>query len=260
MSGSHARTVEEAFTRQAAAFEDSRVNRVFTTDAEWLFERLELGGRELVLDVAAGTGHAARLLAPHVLAVVAVDSTAAMLAEGRERLERDGVRNVVLLRGDANHLRFADATFDVAVTRFALHHLEDPAVAVAEMVRCLRPGGRVVVADLVASEDPEVARRQNRLERLRDPSHTRALSAPELAGLLEAAGLEEVGVEARGIERPLEPWLDQTGSPPEVVREVERELRADLQGGPATGLEPSEHHGALHFVQGFASVMGVRPA
>jgi SAM-dependent methyltransferase len=258
VTGSHARSVEEAFTRQAAAFEDARVNRVFTTDVEWLFDRLELTGSELVLDVAAGTGHAARLLAPRALAVVAVDSTPAMLAQGRERLERDGVRNVVLLRGDANDLHFTDETFDVAVTRFALHHLEDPAVAVAEMVRCLRPGGRVAVADLVASEDPEVAERQNRLERLRDPSHTSALAPDRLAALLGEAGLEGIGVEVRSVERPLAPWLEQTGSPPRVVEEIEAELRAELAGGPTTGFEPSERDGALHFVQSFASVMGTK--
>lgn len=260
MSGSHARAVEEAFTRQAAAFEDARVNRAFTTDAEWLFDRLELDGTELVLDVAAGTGHAARLLGPRVLAVVAVDSTPAMLAEGRDRLERDGVRNVVLLRGDANELHFTDETFDVAVTRFALHHMEDPAVAVAEMVRCVRPGGRVVVADLVAGEDPAVAERHNRLERLRDPSHTRTLSPDGLAALLGEAGLEEIGVEVRVLERPLGAWLEQTASSPAVIEEIEAELRGELAGGPPSGFEPSEHDGALHFVQAFASVMATKPA
>jgi ubiquinone/menaquinone biosynthesis C-methylase UbiE len=260
MSQGHAKIVEDAFTRQAAAFEDTRRNRVFTTDAEWLFDRVELTGSELVLDVAAGTGHAARLLAPRSLAVIAVDATPAMLAEGRERLEHDGVRNVVLLRGDANELHFADATFDVAVVRFAIHHFEDPTVPIAEMVRCLRDGGRVVVADLVASDLPEVAERQNHLERLRDPSHVTALSAAGLAALLTDAGLADVDVEVRSVERPLEPWLDQTGSPPEVVKEVEAALRAELEGGPATGLEPAEHDGALHFVQSFASVMGSKPA
>jgi SAM-dependent methyltransferase len=259
MSQGHAKVVEDLFTRQAAAFEDTRRNRVFTSDAEWLFDRLELTGSELILDVAAGTGHAARLLAPRALAVVAVDSTPAMLAEGRERLDHDGVRNVVLLRGDANDLNFADATFDVAVVRFAAHHFEDPAVAIGEMVRCLRPGGRVVVADLVASDVPEVAERQNHLERLRDPSHVSALSAGGLAALLTDVGLTDVDVEVRGVERPLEPWLDQTGSPPEVVKEIEAALRAEQDGGPSTGLEPVERDGALHFVQSFASVMGTKP-
>lgn len=260
MSEGHARVVEDLFTRQAAAFEDTRRNRVFTTDAEWMFDRLKLTGSELVLDVAAGTGHAARLLAPHALAVIAVDATPAMLAEGRERLEHDGVRNVVLLRGDANELHFADATFDVAVVRFAAHHFEDPAVAIGEMVRCLRAGGCMVVADLVVSDVPEVAERQNHLERLRDPSHVNAVSAGAITDLLTDAGLTHVDVEVRSVERPLEPWLDQTGSPPEVVKEIESALRADLQGGPATGLEPVERDGALHFVQSFASVMGSKPA
>lgn len=235
------------------------MNRLFTKEAAWVLERLELRGNEVVIDVAAGTGQTARLLAPSVLAVVAVDSTAAMLAEGREQLERDGVRNVVLLRGDADDLRFADGTFDVAVTRFALRHFEDPAVPVSEMVRCVRAGGRVMVADLVASEDPAVAERRYRLERLRDPSHARALSAPELGGLLADAGLEGIRVEARSVEWPLGPWLEQSGAAEDVVGAIESQLRAELAGGPTTGFEPSERDGELHFVQTLASAVGVKP-
>lgn len=54
----HAEEINRAFTAQAEAFEDPGRNRVFTADAHWVFERLPMTGDELVLDVAAGTGHA----------------------------------------------------------------------------------------------------------------------------------------------------------------------------------------------------------
>lgn len=75
----HAGRIERAFTHQAAAFEDATRNRVFTADARWAFDALPRHGDELVLDAAAGTGHAARQLAPSVRAVVALDATEAML-------------------------------------------------------------------------------------------------------------------------------------------------------------------------------------
>src|SRR5204863_348816 len=79
-------------------------------------------------------------------------------------------RNVLFMKADAAALPFVDGSFDVVVSRFAVHHFENPAVQIAEMRRVLRPGGRLAVADLVSDPDPEIAETQNRLERLRDPS------------------------------------------------------------------------------------------
>jgi SAM-dependent methyltransferase len=242
--------VERAFAAQAGAFEDPAFNRPYADDVGWLFEQLELGGDELVLDVAAGTGHAARLLARRARAVVALDATPAMLEAGRAAAAAEGLRNVVFIRGDARALPFVDASFDVAVTRFAMHHFEDPAGVVAELRRCTRPGGQLVVADLVA--DPELAAEQNRVERLRDPSHTRMLTLVELQALLGGAVAA-----VRDVERPLLPWLRQTNAP---EAEIAGLLRAELDGGPPTGLRPRERDGELWFVQRFASVTRRRGA
>src|SRR5262249_28903310 len=141
---------------------------VFTSESRWVFERLPLTEDDVILDVAAGTGHAARQLAASARAVVALDATDAMLARGQAQAAEDGCGNVVFMRGDAAALPFLDGSFDVVVSRFSAHHFEDPVAVVAEMVRCTRPGGHVALVDLVADEDPEVAAEQNRLERLRD--------------------------------------------------------------------------------------------
>jgi ubiquinone/menaquinone biosynthesis C-methylase UbiE len=242
----HADEIERAFSQQAAAFEDPRQNRIFTTDSEWLFERLPLTADDLVLDVAAGTGHVARSLAPRVRVVVALDATTAMLEQGR----RAAPRNVLFLQGDAAALPFLDASFDVIVCRFALHHFEQPRKQVAEMRRCLRPGGRLAIGDLVA--DPDAAETQNRLERLRDPSHTELLTAAALAALLDTDDIE-----IRGVERPLEQWLAQTGTPAQAAEEIRAALRAELHGGPPTGFRPRDRDGELYFVHALASAIAL---
>ena len=107
---------------------------------------------------------------------------------------------------------------------------------------------RLAVADLIAH--PEAAETQNRLETLRDPSHTRILSLEELEALVQTDDAE-----VRDVVRPLEPWLLQTDPPPEAAEEIRAALRAELQGGPATGFRPSMQHGELHFVHTTASLI-----
>jgi SAM-dependent methyltransferase len=237
MSDPHAEAVERAFSRQAGDFERQRI---FTTDSEWLFERLELRPDDLVLEVAAGTAHVARQLAPRVRAVVALDATAAMLAHARR------APNLILMQGDAAALPFVDGSFDVVVCRFALHHFERPEVQIAEMRRCAR--GRLAIGDLVA--DPDARETQDRLERLRDPSHTRLLTADEIAALIGP------DIEVRDLVRPLEPWLAQTQTPPAAADEIRRALRDELEGGPATGFRPRRVDGKLHFIHALASAIG----
>ncbi len=257
----HARQIEQAFTTQAEAFEDPSRNQVFTADARWVFERLPVTAEDLVLDVAAGTGHAARQLAGSARTVVALDATEAMLARGQTQAAVEGYDNVLFMRGDAGALPFLGGSFDVVVSRFAAHHFEDPSMVVSEMVRCTRPGGHVALVDLVADEDPEVAGEQNRLERLRDPSHTRMLTATELEALLAEAGVESIDVATRPLERPLAPWLDQAETDEAVRDEIGAALRSDLGGGAVTGFQPrTADDGALWFVQTFASAIASRPS
>jgi ubiquinone/menaquinone biosynthesis C-methylase UbiE len=256
----HRERVAHAFTGQAAAFEDPRHRDVFGAGTTWLLEGLPRSPRDLVLDVAAGTGHVARQLAPQVHAVIALDATEAMLAQGREAACREGMRNVLFMRGEAEALPFLAESFDAVCCRFALHHLEDPAAAVAEMARCVRPGGHVLLADLVRAQDGALAAAQDRLERLRDPSHGRLLTPAGLESLLAGAGMPVVDRREREVPRELEPWLAQARPEPAAAQEVRDALRAELRGGPATGLSPAGAEGELRFVQRFAAVVGRRPA
>ncbi len=257
----HAQQIQQAFTTQAEAFEDPSRNQVFTSDARWVFERLPLSGDDVVLDVAAGTGHAARQLAATARTVVALDATEAMLTRGQAQAAQEGCDNVLFVRGDAAALPFLDGSFDVVVSRFAAHHFERPEAVVAEMTRCTRPGGHVALVDLIADEDPEVAGEQNRLERLRDPSHTRMLAAIEIQALLTEAGLEAVDVATRALERPFLPWLEQAETPAQTAGEIRAALDADVAGGAVTGFRPRpDEDGDMWFTQTFGSAIATKPS
>jgi ubiquinone/menaquinone biosynthesis C-methylase UbiE len=260
MSDHHAQLTEAAFTQQASTFEDARFNQVLTRASDWVFERLPRDERDLVLDVAAGTGLGSRGLAPDVRAVIALDATAKMLEVGRAEAERAGLANIVFQRGDAAALPFLDATFTTVVCRYAVHHFPDPDVQVAEMARVLRPYGKLGIADVIADELADRAAAQNEIERLRDPSHARALSASELQDLIVRHGLEATAAETREIRRPLEPWLEQSATDPAAREEIERSLQAEIDGGRSTGMRPErDADGTLTFVHTLTSVFALKP-
>jgi ArsR family transcriptional regulator len=99
-------------------------------------------------DLGCGTGTLSAALAPHVARVEAVDASPAMLAAARQRLE--GLPNVALHEGTLEALPLADGSLDAAVLLLVLHHVADPLVVLREVRRVLRPGGRVLVADMRA--------------------------------------------------------------------------------------------------------------
>jgi SAM-dependent methyltransferase len=199
---------------------------------------------DVVLDVAGGSGRLGRYLAERASFAVIADLTPEMLATGAASAAEDGAHNVLFAEGDATRLPFPDAQFDVVVSRFAFHHLDDPGLAAREMARVCRTGGLVAVVDMVA-EESGVAARRDELERLRDPSHTRALAADELIGLLGDAGIAAELASERHRTLDAVRWIEQ-GQPAEAAsREVLDALEAEADGGPATGLAAARDEGGL---------------
>jgi ubiquinone/menaquinone biosynthesis C-methylase UbiE len=93
--------------------------------------------------------------------------------------------------GDVVPLPFHDASFSLVFTRYSFHHFLDPQAVLSEMVRVCTPGGRVVVVDMFTTS-PEQAEAFNGMEKLRDPSHVRALSLSELTAMFPQANLPQL--------------------------------------------------------------------
>ena len=221
----HLKRVADEFARQAQNFESWAVRADDAVGARF-GAALGDAGRGRLLDVACGPGVVTAALAPAAAAVVAFDATAPMLEKAKARCAKAGLNNVTFERGDAENLPFADATFDGAVTRAALHHFERPQRAIDEMFRVLRPGGVAVIVDAVSAEDTDRSALHNAIERLRDPSHVRMLPASELDGCIAAAGFGDIAHATWDMDRELEEWLAIVDDPARVepVRTVVFEL------------------------------------
>jgi SAM-dependent methyltransferase len=180
----------DAWSARADAYRTSAIHSA-GDDLDLVVEWCEPAEGVTALDVATGGGHVARRLRDAGATVVTADPAPGMGAD---------------TTAPAEHLPFADSSFDVVACRLAAHHFADVSVAVSEMARVARHA--VVICDnTFVSEASEEA------DRLRDPTHVRNYAVAEWHSLLVQAGLEVV--DERFMERPLEiePWLDRAETP-----------------------------------------------
>jgi SAM-dependent methyltransferase len=192
----HSNLIRDQFTRQATPF--STAAPIANEAAlKLIVDAAQAGPADEVLDVACGGGIVVCAFAPVVKHATGIDMTQAMLDRARALAAEKGIANVTWREGEVERLPYPDGSFTIVVTRFAMHHFLDPAAVFREMVRVCAPpglnnrGGRIVVVDTYASDEPAKAAAFNRLEILRDPSHARSLTLPELKGLYQTAGVGE---------------------------------------------------------------------
>lgn len=183
----HDTRIVDQFTRQAVPFSTAPGIK---SDAALglLVEASGAGADDTVLDVACGPGLVVGAFARVARRVTGIDVTPAMIDRARELTQ--GLDNVAFDIGDVLALPYPDGAFSIVVSRFAFHHFQQPAAVLAEMRRVCAPGGRVVVCDLLASDDEEKAAAFHAMEMMRDPSHARALRLDQLLALFTDAQLQ----------------------------------------------------------------------
>ena len=206
VSGGSTATHDAERVRAVLAERRTRAQEFFSTAAgQWDALRGELFGERADLhallallddgwtvgDLGCGTGRLSAALAPFVGRVVAVDSSRAMLAAARKRLA--DAPNVELRAGDLESLPVKDGELDAAVLALVLHYAGDPAAALAEARRALKPGGRLLVIDTMPHEREEYRRQMGHV--------WLGFSEPQMAALLADAGLER----ARYVPLPIDP-------------------------------------------------------
>ena len=202
------------FASHAATWDQVRAMHVAEETVEGAV-REAVGGRPLraLLDIGTGTGRMLELLAPLAARALGIDQSPQMLGMARARLERAKLRNAQLRQGDIFALPAERDGFDLVVVHQVLHYLDDPARAIREAARTLRPQGRLLVVDFAPHEEEglRAAHAHRRLGFARD----------EVASLMAEAGLDVV------LTRDLAP--EGTGSlTVSLWMGQDRRLRSDL--------------------------------
>ena len=243
-SPGHAAQIADQFTRQAAGF--AAAPELHNDDVLALLTTAGNPRRgDRMLDVACGPGSVVVAFAPHVARATGLDTTEAMLDEARKLSQARQLDNVEWRQGSAYALPFGDASFEIVATRFALHHLENPAAAFQEIVRVASRGARIVMCDAVASDEPARAKAFNEMERWRDPSTVEFRTLGYLQALFDATGLP-----APTLTRFQVPYLahefvarsfpardDRAG----LLALIERSVEGDLLGMNARRLDDGVH-------------------
>jgi ubiquinone/menaquinone biosynthesis C-methylase UbiE len=188
MSTTHHESILDQFTRQAIPFSTAPSIKDETA-LQLLIGASGAGPTDTVLDVACGGGIVVCGFARVVEHATGIDLTPAMLDRARRLQEEQGLTNVTWQLGDVLPLPFPDASFSIVTSRFAFHHFLDPFAVLGEMTRVCRPGGKVAVVD--SAPPPDKADAFNAMEKLRDPSHVRAMPLAELRSLFTRHGLPE---------------------------------------------------------------------
>jgi ubiquinone/menaquinone biosynthesis C-methylase UbiE len=240
---SHRDRILDQFTRQAAPFaaaaairNEEALNRI----VQWA----EAGPDDTVLDVACGPGLLVCAFARVAKHATGVDMTPAMLQQALKAQQEKGLQNVSWQSGDVYSLPFPQAQFSIVSSRFAFHHLQDPLAALKEMKRVCQLGGRIVVTDMA----PQRAKADalNAAERLRDPSHVRALPVDELSALFEQAGLAAPQVNGYRMEGELEDLLARS-FPNEGDGDRVRKIFAYSLADDALDLNTRQANGKIYY-------------
>ncbi|BCP54469.1 ArsR family transcriptional regulator [Kaistia sp. 32K] len=178
----HAQLAARYFTENAADWDTIRSLHVPDAAVEAAMLKI-IGTRPIgsFLDIGTGTGRMLELFAPIYQRAVGIDASTAMLAVARANLDKAGIAHAQIRHGDIMKLPMPRDSFDLVAIHQVLHYLDDPAVALAEAARVLRPDGRLLVVDF-APHSLEFLRERHAHRRL-------GFSHETMRGWIDQAGL-----------------------------------------------------------------------
>lgn len=255
---SHRDLILDQFTRQAVPF-TTAPGIVDEQALALLVEASGAGPDDTVLDVACGGGNVVSAFARVVRQATGIDLTPAMIDRARALEAERGLGNVQWRVGDVVPLPFADGAFTIVTSRYAFHHFLDPRAVLAEMRRVCAPGGRVLVADADAPSDPAKAAELNRMEKLRDPSHARAMPRAELIELFREVGLGAPRLAQYTLESELDGLLSRSFPLPGDAEKIRAMFAASLEDD-TMGLSVRRDAGQIRLSYPIAVLVADNPA
>lgn len=214
-STTHQEAIQQQFDTQAQAYLSSTVH----AQGPDLAHAQQLAAKHLptsqarVLDVGCGAGHLAFALAPHVRKVTAADPSPGMLDTVRQAARDRGLGHIDTVQAQADELPFEDGHFCTVATRYSAHHWRVLEASLCEMHRVIKPGGYLLVIDILGAEDALVDTHLQAMEVLRDRSHVRNRSASQWRALLAEAGFTVRGQAQWPVRLDFAPWVARMRTP-----------------------------------------------
>ncbi len=225
----HNKLILSQFSKQAVPFSKKVPAHANQAAFNLIIRTAGINKRDTVLDVACGPGMLSAALAQKARQVTGIDLVPKMLRQARE-LQRDKkLSNMDWVKGDVARLPFAKASFSAVVTRFSFHHFLKPSIVLQEMVKVATPHGKVVVVDMFTKSQAH-SRLLNLLEKLRDDSHVKALSLPELQDMMRRRGLRHLKTRFYRLQIELEKQISASFPKPGDADKIRQLVKDDKKG------------------------------
>ena len=228
MSRDHKNVVEAQFGPQAKAYVESAVHS-HGPDLEALEAIVREARPGHALDLGCGGGHVSYLMARHAKRVTASDLSRDMLAAVAVAARDRGLANIETAEAPAEHLPFADGSFDFLACRYSAHHWRDFEAGLRQARRVLKPGAAAVFMDAFAPGIALFDTHLQAVELLRDTSHCRDYSIAEWTFGLGRAGFAMTGSRTWRVRMDYPVWIARMRTPEENARAI----RALQKAAPA---------------------------
>ncbi len=200
----HNKSIISQFTKQAIPF-TNKVGHSNEKAFELMFELTGVCPSDTVLDIACGSGLVSCAFARIANHVTGIDITPAMIERAKLLQNEKQLHNITWKIGDVLPLPFEDESFSLVITRYSFHHFVNPKAVLDEMKRVCKVGGRIMIVDVTPDADKVDA--YNYMEKLRDTSHTKALTTEQLQKMINDIELINQKKGFYGLEMELEDQL-----------------------------------------------------
>jgi len=209
---------------------------------------------DIVLDVACGPGAATFAFAERCRAAIGIDFADDALARARAEADARGVANAEFIAGEFERMPLKSGGVNGAICRFSFHHFVNPKRVFAEMARVVGDRGWMLIADLLSADDPEKSELHNRMERLSDPTHARALPAGEFEAMFAAEGFRIAMKIVRETRTSFDDWISFNRTPPERAAPL-RALMEEAAEGDRAGLKMTRDGDTIRTVRASATYL-----